>query len=466
MQSSIFKVYDIRGIVGSELVLENVYNLAQALAFYYKEHNPNLTTVAIGRDGRSHSLSIFDELSRGFMDSGINVINLGVCTTPIMYFAQEKLPVQGGLMITASHNPPEYNGLKLMLNKNSVFGDEIQRIEQYYQTKRVLTSSLKGSLISHDLGVDYVYYLVEQFPELVGSSDVQAVIDCANGTAGSVLPLLKEKFEWKNVHLIYENVSANPDHQADPTNIKNLAQLKKELKKYPNHVGIGFDGDADRMSAITEKGVHLVGDDLGSIFATEIKKSNKECSIVTDVTFSHVLIDWLKQIDITNITSRVGHAYIKQAMKKSNALLGIELSCHFCFADKYFGFDDGIYAMLRLFSVLISSQQTLQIHYEKLPKRFGSALRIPYEPKQKDVIIEHVKKYFSDNPDSNITTLDGICALMPYGWGLIRPSNTEPVLSLRFESMNPVTLAHIKKDFYTALRKHLDSNDLKTAFKL
>src|SRR3990167_1306634 len=463
MHGSIFKVYDIRGIVGSELIIEKVHELGRALAFYYKENHPVLTTVAIGRDGRSHSTAIFDELSKAFIDSGINVINLGICTTPIMYFAQEKLPVQGGIMITASHNPSEYNGFKLILNKQSVFGDEIKRIAQYYQEQRFLSSSLKGSLINHDLVIDYVYYLVEQFPQLVGS-DIHAVVDCANGAAGSVLPLLKEKFEWTKVKLIYETVLAEPHHQADPTKPENIIELKKELEKLPNYLGVAFDGDADRLTAITEKQVHLQGDELGAIFAADIKKYNKNCTVVTDVTFSHVLLKWFDLQGINHVTSRVGHAYIKEAVKKSNALLGLELSGHFCFTDNYFGFDDGIYAILRLFSLLLSSQQMLQVHYEKFPPRFGCAMRIPCEPNKLEMVMEHVKQYFSK--DSNITTLDGICAIRAYGWGSIRPSNTEPVLSLRLESIDQNTLMHIKKDFYTALKKHLDTNDLKYAFKL
>ncbi|HJM68617.1 MAG TPA: phosphomannomutase/phosphoglucomutase [Candidatus Babeliales bacterium] len=463
MHGSIFKVYDIRGIVGSELIIEKVHELGQALAFYYKENHPELTTIAIGRDGRSHSPAIFDELSNAFIASGINVINLGVCTTPIMYFAQEKLPVQGGIMITASHNPAEYNGFKLVLNKQSVFGDEIKRIAQYYQEQRCLSSSLKGSLINHDLVVDYVYYLVEQFPQLVGS-DIRAVVDCANGAAASVMPLLKEKFEWTKVKLIYDTVLAEPHHQADPSKPENVVELKKELDKSPNYFGVAFDGDADRLTAITEKQIHLQGDELGAIFAADIKKSNKDCTVVTDVTFSHVLRDWFQQQEIKHVNSRVGHAYIKDAVKRSKALLGLELSGHFCFTDNYFGFDDGIYAMLRLFSLLLASQKMLQVHYEQFPPRFGCAMRIPCEPAKRDMVIEHVKQFFSE--DSNITTLDGVCAVKSYGWGLIRPSNTEPVLSLRLESENQITLVHIKKDFYTALKKHLDKNDLKCAFKL
>lgn len=465
MHGSIFKVYDIRGIVGSELLVETAYQLGHAIAAYYKQQARHLSTIALGRDGRTHSPALFDEITRAFTDAGINVINLDVCTTPVMYFAQEKLPVQGGIMITASHNPPEYNGFKMMLDKQLVYGDAIQEIYKLFLKNEQTIAENKGSIIQHQLVVDYVYYLQEQFPHLIGS-DISAVIDCANGATGSIIPNLVERFGWKNVTVIYDAVSGTPHHPADPTKTANLDALKKEMAKKPHSIGIGFDGDGDRMSAVTEELVHMQGDELAAIFAAYIKKKNKNCSIVTDISFSHVLIDWLEKQDITCLTSKVGHAFIKEKMKESDALLGAEVSCHFCFNDEYLGFDDGIYAMLRLFSLIISTQQSLQTHYETLPPHIGHAMRIPYEPSKKEKIFDNIHAYFSKNTETKVSTLDGICAKMSYGWGLIRPSNTEPVLSIRIESEHPTMLQHVKKDFYAALKKDFDIQQLKQILEL
>jgi phosphomannomutase/phosphoglucomutase len=465
MHSSIFKVYDIRGVVGSELLPEKTYQLGQALAWYFKETCPHVTTIAIGRDGRTHSQALCDETIRAFIDSGINIIDLGVCSTPIVYFAQEKLPVHGGIMITASHNPPQYNGFKLILDKHLVHSNQIQQIKAAYEAEKKITPLLPGTLIKQSLTNEYVYFMVDQFPHLLGS-DIHAVIDCANGATGAIIPQLIKKFDWKNVRTIYDTVSGTPHHQADPTKEQNVIDLKQALSTSPQSCGIAFDGDGDRMGAITEQGTLLHGDELGALFCSHIKKRVDSCTVVTDVISSHVLRNWMEHAGITCITSRVGHAFIKEAMAQNNAVFGSELSCHFCFADSYFGYDDGIYAMLRLFEIIITTQQSLQTHYEQLPKRSNFAIRIPYEPSQKDTIIAAVTTHFTEKQEYRISTLDGVCAEDACGWGLIRPSNTEPVLSLHFEGNSHARLETIKRDFYNALRKTMDGHAVKQALDL
>lgn len=357
MLSTIFREYDIRGKVGSELIIDQVYPLTQAIAFYFVHHNPAVKTVLVGMDVRSHSPEIKDAVIKALKDSGIDVIFIGVCPTPVLYFGLYTLPVQAGIMITASHNPPEYNGLKLCLGNHSVWGLQVKEIYALYKEKAHLPSAQQGILSSYNLIDDYISWLLAHFKHLRNST-ISAIIDCGNGTAGTVVPQLIDRLGLRNVRLLCVNVDQTPKHEADPTKEKNMQDVKQALLANKPTIGIGLDGDADRMAAMTESGQLIPGDQLLAFFSNDILERHPHASIVMDIKSSSALVDFLANKQAVAHLAPSGHAIIKDYMRTYNALLGGELSCHFFFKDRYFGYDDGIYAALRLLEIVDEKQQS------------------------------------------------------------------------------------------------------------
>lgn len=457
MNDIIFRLYDIRGKVGSDLIIDEVYDLARAIAFYFRERNPQVKTVVVGMDGRHHSEPIKQEVVNALIDSGLNVIFIGVCPSPVLYFALATMSVDAGIMITASHNPKEYNGLKICLGTESVWGQEIAVIKKLFHEKKHLVGAARGTVEQHDAISPYVTWLSMHFAHL-NNMPLEVVMDCGNGTTGIILPLLIDALNLNNVRLLYEEVDGDyPHHEADPTTEKNMQDVKKILATSTFDLGIGFDGDGDRMAAMTKDGQLVLGDQLLALFAQEIVKKNPGATIVFDVKTSSAVIELLEQSGARPVMSATGYMLVKEAMQQHNALLGGELSCHFSFKDRYFGFDDGIYASLRLCELLVSSGQSLKKLLSAIPTRYSSPeYRIECDEEQKMFIVEKVLTGFKNHPEADLITLDGVRVTLPYGWGLIRASNTQPVLSLRFEADSPANLIKIKKEFITRMHPYLD----------
>jgi phosphomannomutase/phosphoglucomutase len=457
----IFREYDIRGLVGQELVIDQVYDLSRAIAYYFREQNPDVKTVAIGMDGRIHSQMIKEQMSRGFIESGIDVMYLGICPTPALYFSLHRKPVEGGLMITASHNGPEYNGIKICLGTTCVWGSQLQQIKNLYKEKKFIAADKCGAETSRPIVPLYVEWLSKHFKHLKGR-DLSVVIDCGNGAAGTVLPDLIQIMKWKNVELLCQKVDGTyPNHEADPTVEKNMLEVKKFLQDTDIRLGIGLDGDCDRMAPMTKKGVLVPGDQLLALFAQQVLSEVPGAGIVFDIKASSGLVELLNQWGARSIMSPSGHSIIKDTMAKEYALLGGELSCHFFFKDRYFGFDDGIYAMLRLFEIITTSGKSLDELLRIFPKKYSSPeLRLPCDEQQKEVIIESLTNHFLKRDDVSIIKMDGIRVTMPYGWGIVRASNTQSVLSMRFESDTAQGLKKVIDDFYEALKPHLGDNQL------
>jgi phosphomannomutase/phosphoglucomutase len=323
-------------------------------------------------DGRTHSPAIKEEMVRALRDSGINVLFLGTCPTPVLYFSQHMMPVDAGLMITASHNPSEYNGIKLCLNKESVWGEQLQTIKNLYKQGASSSSTTTGTY-TECKGVDiYCDYLIERFPHLKNMS-MGVVIDCANAVGGLVMPQLAQKMGWKNITFLYEDLDGSyPNHEADPVVEANMRMVKKTLAENKELAfGIGLDGDCDRMAAMTKSGFLIPGDLLLAIFSKKILKQYPGAAIVFDVKASATLIELLVSWGARPCISACGHSIIKNEMKKEQAVLGGELSCHFCFKDRYFGYDDGIYAALRLFELVLEGE-TLEELVAMIPQKNSS----------------------------------------------------------------------------------------------
>jgi len=462
MVDHIFREYDIRGKVGTELVIDQMYDLVRALAYFFVNKSPTVKTVAIGFDGRTHSPALRDETIRALQDSGLNVVLLGMCPTPTLYFSQFTMPVEAGIMITASHNPSEYNGIKIVLDKESVWGKDLIAIRELYKNKTTITATARGICTEVDGVGIYVDYLVDHFAHLTNMK-LSAVVDCANAVGGLVFPLLIKKLQWKNIKLLYEEVDGTyPNHEADPVIHENMQDVYTILRSSDYMVGIGLDGDCDRMAPMTKSGYLVPGDQLLALFSQQILRDYPGAAIVFDVKASQGLIDILHLWGAQACISACGHSIIKNEMKEKRAVLGGELSCHFCFKDRYFGYDDGIYAALRLFEIMEHTQQTLDDLISIFPHAYSSPeIRMDCPEEHKDVVVNSVKNFFISRTDTSVLTIDGIRAQLPYGWGLIRASNTQSVLSFRFEAQTQDDLVRVKNEFIHAMipffnRDHLE----------
>lgn len=456
LKDTIFREYDIRGIVETELLVDEIYNLTCAMVCYFLQRNSECKKIVLGMDGRLHSDAIKKEMLRALADCGMDVVFIGLCSSPTLYYAVHTLRVDAGLMITASHNPAEYNGIKICLGKNSVWGAEIKNIQSLYYAQSKPTLSYDGSCIEHDMIPEYVTCFKNHFPHLIGMS-LPLVVDCGNGSAGTVMPFLCDVMEWKNVTLLYQEVDGTyPHHEADPTKEKNMLDVKKALKQTNAVLGIGFDGDCDRMAAMTKEGYLVPGDQLLAFFAQEVIKNNPGCTIVSDIKSSSAVLTLMAQWGGKTALSPSGHAIIKDSMRTHHALLGGELSCHFFFADRYFGFDDAFYALLRLLERTVRGE-TVEQFLATIPHTYSSPeYRIDYNEANKQKIIDDLIALFKKRTDTTLITIDGIRAQTPYGWGLVRASNTQASLCLRFESTTQEGLAHIKQDFMSCLEAYIN----------
>lgn len=455
MQDHIFRTYDIRGKVGTELDINQVRQLARALAFYYKQQDSSIQTIAVGMDGRVHSPSIKKELVSGLQESGLDVVFVGVCPSPVLYFSQYWLSVDAAIMITASHNPQEYNGFKICMRKQSVFGQEIKKVLTYFKEQKSIVSEKPGIYSEHMIVSDYIALLKRLFPHLVGL-DINTVFDCGNSAAGAVMPELIKQMEWKRVYQLCTEVDGSKaTHEADPTKPENVKDLVQEVTRVNAALGIGFDGDADRMGAVTAEGDLVSGDKLLLLYSNFILQSlpGSDVSVVYDIKCSSVVKECIERWSGNVQICPSGHSFIKKSMKEKNAVLGGELSCHFFFGDRYFGFDDGIYAALRLIELLVKLDETLTERLKIIPHRQSSPeLRIACEQEEGQTIVEKVKESFIQDKNIELTTIDGVRVDTDDGWGLIRASNTQPVICLRFESNSAEGLQKIKNRFVQALK--------------
>ncbi len=463
MKDTIFREYDIRGKVDSELPINQAYDLGRAIAYYLRSQNPSCKTIAIGMDGRTHSLALKNELTRALNESGMNTVFVGTCPTPALYFSLfTGDDIDGGIMITASHNGPEYNGIKLCLGTRVVWGKELQKIKGLYKNKKHILSDTIGTASNAPIIPSYLAWLTNHFEHLK-NIPVSCIIDCGNGAGGTVMPELVKQMGWKNVSLLYEEVDGTfPNHEADPTVEKNMRDVKKAVTSQSFDFGIGLDGDCDRMAPMTQHGELVSGDKLLALFAQTVLTEHPGAGIVFDIKSSSGLIELLEQWGAQPIMSPSGHSIIKDMMTKHGALLGGEISCHFFFKDRYFGYDDGIYAALRLIELLHTTQQPLSELLTIFPKKESSQeFRLFCSDEKKQDVIQAIKDALSQTNDVEISTIDGVRAVFPFGWGIVRASNTQAALSMRFESDTKEGLKKVIERFYALLANHLDAEDLK-----
>jgi phosphomannomutase/phosphoglucomutase len=467
MKETIFREYDIRGLVDNELMIDDVYDLGRAIAFYLMQLNSAVKTIAVAMDGREHSPAIKDNMCRALLDSGLDVIFIGVCTSPMMYFATHTMDVDAGIMVTASHNPKEYNGLKICLGTHSLWGTQIKDIGKLYYAKKHCVTDVKGVYSEKIIKDDYIAWHVEKFAHLK-NSEIAAVIDCGNGAAGVVLPDIVKKMNWKNIHLLCADVDGTfPNHEADPTTKKNMQHVQEALQKTDAIVGIGFDGDADRMGAMTKEGELVPGDKMIAVFAQPMMEQHPAMTVVYNVVCSAGLTELLERWGAHTVITPVGHSIIEENMETHHAMLGGETSCHFFFRDRHFGYDDGVYAMFRLIELLVQSGKSLTELLKVFPKKVTSPeFRIPCPEEKKHIIVQEVKDLFLQQKNVKILAIDGVRVTMDYGWGIIRASNTQPVLSVRCEANTQEDLQHVKEDFVAVLAHYFDEKILREQLQM
>ena len=475
MISQIFRKYDIRGKVGIDFQITDIYPITLAVAAYFKKYQPLIKTVALGMDGRLHSPAIKDQVTQALLDAGLDVLFIGVCSSPVLYFATHKLPVEAGIMITASHNPKTYNGLKLVLNRETLWDTQITEIRDLYlKNISELTSTSEVTKIANsnyreqDLIEQYTDYLAEQFKHLK-NSELKFAVDCANGAACTVVPKLIQKLNWSNVKLLCAELDGNfPNHQADPTQLANMLDLQQALALDPElEFGAGLDGDVDRVGLMTRFGALVPNDKLLTIFAKFLSQTMQNLTIVGDIKYSASLKNYLSQAGVNTVLAPCGVAFIKNSMRQHQALLGGELSGHFCFWDRYLGYDDGLYALLRFCEILITENTNLTKLLSQLPTTvYSPEIRIHCRPEQKELIVNHTKTILARRTDLNIIAIDGVRSESATGWGGIRSSNTEDVLSIRFEAQSAEDLRIITTDYFEILKEFFDEKILKTDLNL
>ncbi|MBQ8042843.1 MAG: phosphomannomutase/phosphoglucomutase [Clostridia bacterium] len=438
----IFRGYDIRGIYGTDLDEEVAYKIGQGFGSYISELGK--TKAIVGYDNRASSVSLEKALIDGILSTGIDIVNIGLVTTPMYYFAWEKLGIYSGLMITASHNPKEYNGFKFAFDESgNAFGEKIQEFRRYIEKGEFKTG--KGNLEYADIRKDYLE-LVKSSIDL-GDKRLKVVVDPGNGT-GCVI--VKDVFEMFNIDVTYicdTNDAAFPNHHPDPSVEANLEMLKAKVKEVGADIGLALDGDADRIGIVDENGTYISPDHFMIIIWRDIiNKVNNKCALY-DVKCTKAIADEMKKLGGTTCMYRVGNSYIKAKMKEGDFAFGGELSGHMFFRDKWPGFDDGIYAGLRIVEILSRTDKKASELLEGINKYYSTPeIKIKSTENEKYFLVEKVKEYAKSKGYETIT-IDGVRVEFEDGWMLARATQTGPDVSLRFEATTEIRLQELMDEF-------------------
>jgi phosphomannomutase/phosphoglucomutase len=452
---TIFREYDIRGVAGRNLSPEFAECLGLGYAQILRPTTPvagrKKLTVAVGKDCRLSSDSYASAVVRGLIQGGLDVIRLGMCPTPLTYFSLFHLDLDGAIMVTASHNPPDQNGFKICIGRDAIYGHQIQELRGIMESDPQASRNL-GMASDFEIIPAYTSYLQAHIATL---NRKKIVIDSGNGTAGIVAPGLLRSLGVDVIELYSEPDGRFPNHIPDPTVAINQVDLIASVQKNQADFGIGFDGDADRIGVVDERGCMIPGDELMVIFARSILSKNPGATVISEVKSSFRLFDDVRQKGGKPVMWKVGHSLIKAKMKETGALLAGELSGHIFFADRYYGFDDAIYAALRLLEIASKIAGPISSLVSDLDQTFSTLeLRIQYKDSLKFQLVEKVKTLLVENPlipKDKITTIDGIRVDFGDGWGLIRASNTQPAVTMRFEAISKARLTEIKKLFEAAI---------------
>ena len=446
LPKEIFKAYDIRGIVDKTLTQEVVTLIGRALGS--EALTRNQSSIIVGRDGRLSGPMLVDSLAQGIMATGCDVIDIGQAPTPTIYFAGFHLDTQSVVAVTGSHNPPEYNGLKIVLDGETLSGDRIQAIRQ-----KILDQDFSqglGKRHQHEVTDAYIERIVK---DIQLKRPLKVVIDCGNGVAGAVAPRLFGKLGCETVELFCEVDGSFPNHHPDPSQIENLQDLIHAVQDNNADIGLAFDGDGDRLGVVTPNGSNIWPDRQMILFARDILKRQPGAKVIYDVKCSRNLPAEILAAGGEPIMWRTGHSFIKAKLKESGAALAGEMSGHIFFKERWYGFDDGLYTAARLIELLAKQQESPQQIFNGLPDSINTPeLRIEMEEGQHFEFMEELVNN-ADFPDGKVSTIDGLRVDFKDGFGLVRPSNTTPILVLRFEADNEAALSRIQDQFRNLLQR-------------
>ena len=450
---TIFKAYDIRGIYKKELTLESIDLIARSLSDLYQKDND---IIVVGRDGRLSSEAISNTLIRGLLESGKKVIDIGQVPTPLLYFAVNYFKINSGIIVTGSHNPKNYNGLKIIMDNHALAGEEIQNIYN-----KILSKNLKKINKNSEVGEEKINieknYLEAILKDIKINKKLKVAIDAGNGAAGPISLKIYKKLGLEVIDL-YCDIDGNfPNHHPNPSEPKNLINLISSVKENKCDIGVAFDGDGDRCLIIDNLGNILWPDRQMMLYSKNILSKNANEKIVFDVKSSKDLPIYIKEYGGIAVMSRTGHSYIKMKMKEINAILGGEMSGHIFFKDRWFGFDDGIYASLRMLEIISNENKKSSEIFDELPSSYSTPeinIKVDKDGNQHEFMKKFCSKVNFDGAE--ISKIDGLRADFKNGWGLVRASNTTPCLVMRFEANTEEELKEIQ-DKFTSEILNIDS---------
>ncbi|MGH2330671.1 phosphoglucosamine mutase [Thermoanaerobacter mathranii] len=447
LNENMFRMYDIRGVWGEDLTDETAEMIGKAFGTYVKQKG--IKDVLIGRDNRLSSRPLRDALVKGLTSTGCDVLDVGVLTTPAFYYSNFLYNYQAGMMITASHNPPQFNGFKVMVGPSTIYGDELKKL--YYLAE-------KGEFEKGTGNVKYAYPInsyVNMIKEKVklGERKLKVVVDCGNGTGSYFYPDVIYNLGCEVYPLYCESDPTFPNHFPDPVKEENLKDLIEEVKRVNADLGIAFDGDGDRIGVVDEKGNIIWGDMLMILYWREIMKKHPGAEAIVEVKCSQALVEEIEKLGGKPIFFKTGHSLIKAKMKELGAVFTGEMSGHMFFADEYYGFDDAAYAAARLLRILSHTDKSLSELLADVPKYPATPeIRLECEDEKKFDVVNGVTEYFKEK-GYDIIDVDGARVLFDGGWGLVRASNTGPELIVRCEAKTEEKLEAIKKELSEALAK-------------
>ncbi len=447
----IFREYDIRGIVGRDFNEEFSFILGKVFGSLLREQNRHAHWVSVGRDARLSSNALATALIQGIVSTGISVYDIGLCPTPLQYFSIHHLNLDGGVMVTGSHNPPEYNGFKLSVGNHTIFGDAIRKIKQRIQERSWSENAVPGATQEYDILTAYRAFMEQRFSLLAAPRyrRLKIVVDAGNGTAGIVAPDILKSMGCDVIPLYCEPDGRFPTHHPDPTVPENIQDLIRLTKESSADIGVGYDGDGDRIGVVDPAGNIVWGDQIMIMLSREILRKRPGSVIIGDVKCSERMFDDIGKHGGIPIMWRTGHSLVKDKMRRENAVLAGEFSGHIFIGDDYFGFDDAIYTTLRIVEIIKKSGAGIQELLADIPRTvYTPEIRIEYQDDQKKDIVEkltrlckeYAKSGNSPIPIQRIYDIDGARVVFEKGWGLVRASNTQPVIVMRFEAEDEESL--------------------------
>jgi phosphomannomutase / phosphoglucomutase len=448
---TIFREYDIRGIADSELLSPDIELLGRGLGTYLKRRSGG-RKINVGRDCRLSSARLRDALVQGLLAAGSDVTDIGVVPTPVLYYSAQHSKADGAIMITGSHNPPEYNGFKSVCGPDTLHGEAIQEVRRLIEKQDFERGA--GHLTAMDAVTPYVDEIAAQFHF---DRRIKIAADAGNGTAGPVIHRIFEKLNVEVTELFFEMDGAFPNHHPDPTMPANLRQLIDKVRETGAELGIAFDGDSDRIGAVDEKGSVIYGDFLLLIYAREVLSRKPGATFIGEVKCSQAMYDEIGKLGGNAIMYKTGHSLIKAKMKEEHAELAGEMSGHMFFADRYYGYDDALYAACRLIEIVAKSGRPLSAQLDGLPHLVSTPeIRVDCPDDVKFGVVERVAAHFKKIRKT--VDIDGVRVIFPEGWGLLRASNTQPVLVMRFEAASEPLLKEYQAEVEKALEEALSQS--------